>query len=92
MNQPKDIADLPPRQTSLRRGMIVILVVLALLAVIFPQGVANWLDEKCFGNRACDTIGDGFRAIERGWDAIGVSAARDGAGEWLRGVLQIPES
>ena len=90
MTEAPKSAELPPRQVSLRRGMVVVLAVLVLIALIFPTGLGNWLDEKCFGNFVCDTLADGFFALERGWDTIGIADARDGLGEWLKRVAGHP--
>jgi hypothetical protein len=79
------------RRVSQARAMIVVIAVLALMVVVFPAGLANWLDEKCYGNWFCDGISSGLRSVESAWDAIGLADIRDGASSWLREVTGIPD-
>lgn len=78
------------RRISQTRAMIVVFAVLALLVVIFPAGLADWFDEKCFGNWFCDGASSALRSVESAWDAIGVADARDGLSDWLRNLFGIP--
>jgi hypothetical protein len=79
-------------QRSLLRGAIVVLAVLMLLVLVFPTGLANWVDDACFGNWFCDGVSAGLRSVEDFWVSVGFADLRDGLGGWLRDVFQIPEA
>ncbi len=80
------------RRVSQARAAIVVVAVLALLLAIFPNGLANWLDEKCYGNSVCDGLSSGLRGVESAWDTIGLADVRDGLSNWLRQTFGIPDA
>jgi len=78
------------RRISQTRAMIVVFAVLALLVLIFPAGLANWFDEKCFGNWFCDGAASALRSVESAWETIGIADVRDGLSDWVRKTTGIP--
>ncbi len=90
MTEPAPAQIEPPAARSPRRAIAVIVLVLAIGWLLFPGGVANWVEDQCENDSPfCSTVESVADAVDGASRGLGIAGTMEGWRDAIRAALGI---